>query len=85
MVTLVALQTKQGDMEPLKIEEEQKSTKFTDPPVRERISLAERFSKNRLTIALVEKDESRDGCVKKMEQVPIMQALEKQLNYKRFH
>ena len=85
MVTLVALQTKQGNMEPLKIEEEEKSPRSVEQSVRERVSLAERFSKNRLTIALVEKDESRGGCVKKMEQVPIMQVLEKQLNYKRFH
>ena len=85
VVTLVALQTKQGDMEPLVVEEEQKSPRSIEPVVRERISLAERFNKNRLTIALVEKDESRNGCVKKMEQVPIMQVLEKQLNYSRFH
>ena len=84
VVTLVALQTKQGDMGPLVVEEEQKSPRSIEPVVRERISLAERFNKNRLTIALVDKDESRPGCVKKMEQVPIMRVLEQQLDYGRF-
>ena len=73
-------------MEPLKVESEEEKSPRSSGPVepRKRVSLTERFNKNRLTIALVEKDESRPGAVKKMEQVPIMRVLEDQLNYGNF-
>ena len=71
-------------MEPLiETKQEEKSTRSKSPP-RKRVSLAQRFNRNGLTIALVEKDESRVGAVKKMDQVPIMGVLEKQLDFDRF-
>ena len=55
-------------MEPLENKSEEKpASKVNLSPKQKRPSLAERFNKNRLTIALVEKDESRMGYVKKMD------------------
>ena len=59
---------------------QQKETDETANNKKVRKTLAQRFSKNRLTSMIVEKDFCRLGCVTKANVVPIIRVLEDQLN-----